>query len=528
MAGAISGDKTIRQWWQDISDEYSFGQKVVFVLTAILIIAGFIFLLKWATRPDYVALYGDMDLKDGDQIVEILRGEGVPYRLSNGGKAILVPSNKVYELRMRLASEGLPRSGNIGYEIFDKKEIGVSEFVQSVNFQRALEGELSRTVQALAEIQYARVHLVFPKERLFKEDQQEATASVLLKMDSNAKLSDNKVQGIANLVANSVEGLNVENVTIVDAAGEILSKSWNQNDAIGLTENQLDIQRSVENHLQQKAQSMLDRVLGSDNSIVRVSAVLNFQQIDRHDETYDPENTAVLSEDISEESGNDTSGQNIVRSERSVTNYKVNKSVQHIIESVGDIRSLSLSVIANGSYQEMQSAEGTVTSEYVPRSQDEMTMLEAVVKNAVGFSEERGDKFEIQNLRFDTTTFAGDNEWVQTLAEKERREFYLSVGQKVLVGVLLLLMLLFIRSKLKKVKASFLVPSRTVQKAGQTAQQMTEQAAPQMEDGPIPEIETGLTEKGKARSVLEKQISNFVLDKPAISARLLRYWLVEE
>ncbi len=527
MADVEGGSNSIRQWVQTLLKEYSSGQKAIFVITLVSILAGFLFLLKWATQPDYVALYNDIDLADGDKIVETLTTNNVPYKLSNGGRAILVPSGRVHEMRMKLASEGLPQSGSIGYEIFDKKEIGVSEFVQSVNYQRALEGELGRTIQTLEEIQYARVHLVFPKDRLFKEDQENATASVLLRLRANAQLSEAKVSGIANLVADAVEGLGNEDVTIVSTDGDVLSKTWSSGTAAGLSDSQLSLQEKVEQQLQHKAQSMLDGVLGVGRSIVRVSAELNFQQINRTDETVDPDNVAILSEQIREESGTDTSG-NDVTVESTTTNNVVSKSVQHIVDPAGNITKLSVAVLVDGIYQEVTNpADGSVNRQYAARTPEELAPIEAAVKSAVGFNTERGDQFDIQNIQFDTSHLTDVDQWMQTMADKEKRDFYISIGQKVLIGVLLILLFLFVRSRLKKVKDTLLLPGSP---AAETQQPLPaqNQPAPQIDEMHIPGIEAGITEKGKARSMLEKQVTSFVDEKPAIAARLLRYWMFEE
>ncbi|MDZ7272208.1 MAG: flagellar basal-body MS-ring/collar protein FliF, partial [candidate division KSB1 bacterium] len=329
MAEAATKGKSFSTWYREVSAQYTPVQKVVFVVTLAAIVGGFFFLLRWATQPEFVTLYSDMDLKDGEKVVELLRSSRVPYRLEEGGRAILVPANRVYELRMKLAAEDLPRSGKIGYEVFDKKDIGVSEFVQSVNYQRALEGELGRTIQALSEVEFARVHLVFPKDRLFKEDQQKPTASVLLRLRPGARLREEQVAGIANLVANSVEGLDERDVTIVDTEGRILSDNTERDSVVGLSASQLELQKKVEAYLQSKAQTMLDGVLGPGNAIVRVAAELNFKKADKVAESYDPDLAAVLSQENLEETSGDTSGKPLVSSRRTVTNYQVSKTVEH-------------------------------------------------------------------------------------------------------------------------------------------------------------------------------------------------------
>ncbi|MBC7187194.1 MAG: flagellar M-ring protein FliF [Calditrichaeota bacterium] len=519
MAEPATKGKSFATWYREVSAQYTPVQKVVFVATMAAIVAGFVFLLRWAARPEFVTLYSDMDLKDGDKIVEVLRSSGVPYRIADGGRAILVPSSRVYEMRMKLAAQDLPRSGRIGYEVFDKKDIGVSEFVQSVNYQRALEGELARTIQALTEVEFARVHLVFPKERLFKEDQQRPTASVLLRLRPGARLSEGQVAGIANLVANSVEGLNERDVTIVDTEGKILSTNTDQDSVVGLSSSQLELQKKYEAYLQQKAQSMLDGVLGPGNAIVRVAAQLNFKRADKVAESYDPDLAAVLSQENLEETSGDTSGKPLVSSRRTVTNYQVSKTVEHVVEAVGNVERLSVAVLVNGAFRSTPGPEGKSIKEYVPRSEEELTSLEAMVKGAVGFSEERGDQFEITNLQFDTSVLTEDEEWLKTLEHKERMAFYISLGQKVLAGVLLLLLLALVRSRLRRLRAGL-----TAREEPSAAQLIGEKRA-ELIAGAEGKV---LSEEAKARAQLEKQVTEFTRENPRAAARLIKYWLLEE
>ncbi|MDZ7294917.1 MAG: flagellar basal-body MS-ring/collar protein FliF [candidate division KSB1 bacterium] len=519
MAEAATKGKSFSTWYREVSAQYTPVQKVVFVVTLAAIVGGFFFLLRWATQPEFVTLYSDMDLKDGEKVVELLRSSRVPYRLEEGGRAILVPANRVYELRMKLAAEDLPRSGKIGYEVFDKKDIGVSEFVQSVNYQRALEGELGRTIQALSEVEFARVHLVFPKDRLFKEDQQKPTASVLLRLRPGARLREEQVAGIANLVANSVEGLDERDVTIVDTEGRILSDNTERDSVVGLSASQLELQKKVEAYLQSKAQTMLDGVLGPGNAIVRVAAELNFKKADKVAESYDPDLAAVLSQENLEETSGDTSGKPLVSSRRTVTNYQVSKTVEHVVESVGNIERLSVAVLVNGAYRTSQGPDGGTVREYVPRSEEELSRLEAMVKGAVGFSEERGDQFEITNLQFDTSLLTEGEEWLKTVQRKERMAFYVSLGQKILVGVLLLLLLALLRSRLRRFRGSLTAAEQP------SAEQLIGAKRAELGAGrEAPE----LSEDAKARAELEKQVVDFTRENPRAAARLIRYWLVEE
>ncbi len=300
----------IRQRLQGFSRSVSAGQKLTIGFTILFTVVAFIFVIRWATKPDFALLFSGMDMVEADQIVESLRAKNVPYKITGGGTTVHIPSKDVYEWRMRLAGQGLPSSGGIGYEIFDKRDIGISDFVQKVNYRRALEGELARTILRISGIKNARVHIVIPKDRLFKEDQHKTTASIALDIQSGARLNEDQVYGILHLVAASVEGLSPENVTVIDSRGNVLSKQWETGSAMGLSANQLDLQEKVEAHLQNKAESMLSTVLGMGKSIVRISADLNFQKIDRTNERYDPDNIAILSEERTEDLSTGETGDN--------------------------------------------------------------------------------------------------------------------------------------------------------------------------------------------------------------------------
>ena len=273
-------------------------QKGLFIGIPAVVVAGLILLLSSGMEPgNYRVLFSDLQESDASQIVQSLEEKGIDYKLENGGKKILVPDNVLYKTRVDLAGEGLPKSSVVGYELFDQTNLGMSEFVQQVNYRRALEGELSRTIGSMDEVRKVRVHVVLPEQKLFEKDQKEPTASVTLHIKSGRSLSRVSVEGIQTLVAGSVEGLKSENVTIVNHLGKLLSKPpVDENSIAGLTARQLEQQNRVEKNLASKIQSMLDGVLGANNSTAEVTAELNFTQIEQTRTGYDPEEQVVRSE----------------------------------------------------------------------------------------------------------------------------------------------------------------------------------------------------------------------------------------
>ncbi|MFA6540977.1 MAG: flagellar basal-body MS-ring/collar protein FliF, partial [Bacteroidota bacterium] len=292
-------------------------------------VAALILLVTMFSKPTYAMLFSNLNEQDASKIVQVLKEKSVPFQLDDNGKTILVPKQQLYELRLDLASAGLPNSSLIGYEIFDRTNLGVSDFVQKINYRRALEGELARTILNLDEVEGVRVHIVTPEKVLFKEDEKQTTASVVLKLKSGKPLRRESTQGIAHLVASSVEGLEAENVTILDTRGNVLTDNNKTSSLASLTSTQYEIQQKVENFLAQKAQRLLDGALGMGNSIIQVNADLDFRQVERNLEQYDPDNQVARSEQISEE-------KTVLRDSlppstrtNSVTNFEINKSLEH-------------------------------------------------------------------------------------------------------------------------------------------------------------------------------------------------------
>ncbi|MFZ2087391.1 MAG: flagellar basal-body MS-ring/collar protein FliF, partial [Desulfobaccales bacterium] len=264
------------------------------VVVALFLALGFLVFVQG--QEDYGVLFTGLSQEDAGAIVTKLKGKKVPYRLENNGAAILVPKSEMYELRLLLASEGLPRGGGVGFELFDRQDFGVTDFVQRLNYQRALQGELARTIAGMPEIMEARVHIVTPKESLFIEDKKETTASVALKLRPGRTLSPGQVESIVNLVASAVAGLHPTQITVVDLQGRILSKPQDRSGPQGLSAGQLGLQRQVEDSYERKVQDLFDKILGPRKSIVRVSTELDFQKIDLQEESFTPNRELIRSE----------------------------------------------------------------------------------------------------------------------------------------------------------------------------------------------------------------------------------------
>jgi flagellar M-ring protein FliF len=370
----------------------SFNQKILLGAVATASLISIAVFSLWLQKEETAVLFTNLSPEDASVALEELGKQDIQAELTNGGTTIMVPKRAVHRLRVDLAGQGIPSSGTVGFEIFDGKQYGLTEFLQNVNFKRALEGELTKSIESLQGILSARVHLVLPKPSIFKKLDSPATASVVLQMGRGARLEENRISGIQSLVAGSVENLDPQQVTVIDQYGKVLSSEIKDGDT-GRTENQLALRKDVESYLTHKAGAMLDRVLGPGRSIVQVDATLNFEKIDRERELFDPQNTVVRSE-VRNETTDPAGG---TTDENSTTNYEINRTVEHVVGETGGVKRLSVAVFVDGHYEEGQDSEIPL---YLPLTEDEVVQLRRIVQTAVGFDVARGDQIEIVNMQF--------------------------------------------------------------------------------------------------------------------------------
>jgi flagellar M-ring protein FliF len=370
----------------------SFNQRVLLGAMATASVISIAVFTLWLQKEETAVLFTNLSPEDAAVAIEELAKQDVSAELTNGGTTILVPRKAVHRLRVDLAGKGVPSSGTVGFEIFDGKQYGLTEFLQNVNFKRALEGELTKSIESLQGIQSARVHLVLPKPSIFKKLDSPATASVVLQLGQGARLQESRINGIQSLVAGSVENLATEQVTVIDQYGKVLSREIKDGET-GRSESQLALRKEVEGYLSQKAGAMLDRVLGPGRSIVQVDATLNFEKISSERELYDPQNTVVRSEVRNETNDPETGGSD----ENSTTNYEINRTVEHIVGETGGVKLLSVAVFVDGHYEADQDG---VAPLYLPLTEEEVTQLRRIVQTAVGLNAERGDQIEMVNMQF--------------------------------------------------------------------------------------------------------------------------------
>lgn len=479
-------------------------------------IVGAVLMVGWVQDVSYSRLYSDIEEAEAGEVINYLNDNHIPFKLSANGRTIEIPSGDVYQTRISLASSGIPRSGSIGYSLFDQNNLGMTDFLQNLNFRRALEGELTRTITQLNEVKAARVHIVMPKERLFRDDQQQATASIVLKLAGNSGLSRRQIKGITHLVAASVEGLKPNNIAIVDYEGNLLTSGQESDPIAGLSGSQMEVRKNVERYLEDKAQSMLDGVLGMGKSVVRISAELDFQQLERTSEIFDANSPSVRSEEhtkttnSSSDKAAETNESSVEgNSEVTITNYELNKTVEHMINAVGGIDRLSVALTVDGTYQDVENEAGDVESIYQPRPQEELDRLAAIVKTSIGFNNERNDQIEVVNLPFNHRNLDSDREALDAMY---LREFYLDLGQKVGLVLLVILGLLYLKKKSKRLIAG--LASIASVRVAPPPRAMTEQPEEAEEIAPIlPD---------KRPPTLVDQMQKTAKDEPEEMARVIR------
>jgi flagellar M-ring protein FliF len=468
MAGATNKSlvKSVGRW--------PLSRKLSLVAAALICAAIFAVIILQARVADYSLLFAHMDNADAAEVVEWLKERKIPYRIESNGTAIYIPADKVYESRIELAGAGLPRGGGVGFEIFDKQSFGMTDFAQKINYLRAQQGELSRTISSLAPVEAARVHLALPEKRLFREQQKAGSASVILKLSSGRDLKESQVQGIIHLVAGSVEGIEAENVTVVDSTGRILSKNSSDEVAGPMTPGMLDYQQTLERRLESRAQSLLDRALGAGNSVVRVTAALNFLQHEQTEESFDPDKTAIRSEQSTQEkSGGLTAGgvpgvqsnlgdaapsNGSTSSNRTdeTINYEVSKVINHKVFPVGTLKQLSVAVLvadrpgAGGEGQE-------------PRNEKELQAIRNMVASALGIDLTRGDKLEVSSMPFENAMF--EMAETEIAAAPSYYEYIPFVKYGLLIVGAVLLYVLLARPVLKTLQGSsqIAMPMKTVE-----------------------------------------------------------------
>ncbi len=440
----------LKEMWEN----FSLTQRMIIGGVAIATIAGFIALTVWMNKTDYQTLYTNLSPEDAASVVSTLQKDNIPYELANNGTSILVAAEQVYDLRIKIAGEGNLVGQGIGFEIFDETKVGQTDFVQKINYMRALQGELARTLSAFPSVDTARIHLVMPQRSLFVEEQQQPSASVVLKLKDQSRKPDAKeIQSIVNMMLMSVEGLTKAHLSITDSRGAVLFRP--ETDALtGISSTQMEHKLRVQRDLERRIDEMLSPVFGPGRVISKVNVDMDFSQKTIRREIYDPEQTAVRSEQRSEEQQKGQAnleggapdvnfrGDGITGSvstqdgsrETRTTNYEINKEEQNIIANVGDVKRLTVAVIVDGTYQKVDGAWA-----FTPRTAEEITRIEQLVANAVGLDQKRGDALEVSSVPFNDSAPPPDPNLADVIVNYADR-----LGQPILNALLAFLFLMLV------------------------------------------------------------------------------------
>lgn len=518
---------------KNISDRYnelSPNRKAVSLILIAAGLASVFVMFLWAQAPDYQLLFANLPPEDAAAVVDELKARNIEYDLTNQGRNVWAPSNQIYETRLALASKGLPTGGEVGFELFEDTPLGMTEFVQKINHQRALQGELARTIKSLDVIDQARVHLVIPKEELFLREKPKGKASVMVKVKAGKVLSESQIQGIVHLVSGSVETIKAQDVVVVDLKGNILSGAGGASQGAVITATNFEHKRKVEKELENKIVKMLEEALGPGKIIARVSATMNFENEEKTEEIFDPDSQVVRSEQTATESsvaeipaGGVPGAETLLPSgakagagtsyglpgtrekEKNTLNYEINKVVRHVTKPAGQITNLSVGVLIDGIY----SGDPSV---YKKRPPEEMAQYLAIAKSVVGFDASRNDQIKVENVQFDKTL---TREIEQKLADEEKIYWVVYVGQGLLILIsVILLFIIIIRPLMKWVTTS----AEEVRKEPRALPPEEREALKTDED---------LARLSSEAAEIRKAVTGYIETDPKLAAGILRKWMKE-
>ena len=551
--------------------------RIPLIVAAAAVVAIVIAMVLWAKQPSYSVLYNNLTDEDGGAIVTQLTQMNIPYRFAENGGALMVPEANVHELRLRLAQQGLPYGGSVGFELLDKVKFGISQFSEQVNYQRALEGELARTIESLGPVKSARVHLAMPKPTLFVREQKAPSASVTLTLQPGRALDEGQIQAIAHMVSSSVAGLPPGNVTVVDQTGRLLTRS----DSAGrdLNDAQLKYASEVEARYQQRIEAILNPILGQGNVHAQVTAQINFDTAEQTDEKYqpnaNPSNSAIRSRQTSTSdqsgspypggvpgalsnqpapantapvttpnnnaangqnaNGQNANGQNNAANNANQTtstaaasagptnsrrddtvNYELDRTIRHTKVNVGDVQRLSVAVVVNFRADDKGKA--------VALNEQQLKQIEDLTREAMGYSQNRGDSINVVNSQFNTT------EPVTTdLPFWQQQSFFdqlMNAGKWLLIALVAFILY-------RKLVRPHLVRKQAAEKAAAEAiaARATEQPEEEAFNVQLSKDELDQERKSNNRmsaEVMSQRIRDMSENDPRVVALVIREWMSKE
>lgn len=520
-------------------------QKIAAAAAIALAIALVVGVLMWNRQPEYGVLFSNLDERDGGQVIAALQQQNVPYRMSPNGMSILVPQAQVHELRLRLAANGLPKGGLVGFELMDTQKLGVSQFNEQINYQRALEGELSRTIQSINSVSAARVHLAMPKQTAFLRDDQKPTASVMVTLRPGRVLDANQVAGIVHLVSSSVPRMVESGVNIIDQNGELLTTKNDPLRQSGLDATQLEYVKEVEAGFIRRIENILQPMVGKDNFRAQVAADVDFNQVEQTAETFKPNpspDQAIRSQQTTEETNRQPgpqgvpgaltnqppvpatapittppvppnqagTGQTATTNRTAVLNYEVDRTVQHVKQSLGQLKRLSVAVVVNHRTETLPNGQ----TQTVPLSDEEVARINNLVREAVGYNPARGDTINVA-----TSPFAGLGAEPALPIWKDPE--MVELGKEGLKYLLVLLVVLFVYFAIIRPLMKSVMPPPTEAEKAEAAE--AGEPGEEGEEG----VEVSLSGAAQANTYEAKlaRARELAKEDPKMVANLIREWM---
>ena len=544
----------------------SIRQRVTILVVALAVAAGLVSFSRWRRESDFRPLYQSLAAEDAGAIVQKLKESGVEYRLAENGGTVLVPSARTAESRLALAAAGLPKSGRIGFELFDKTNLGATEFAEHINFHRALEGELERSVMCLGEVELARIHVTFSKESLYTEERQPAKASVLVRLKPGARISPANVTAISYLVSSAVEGLLPEAISVLDMQGNLLSRPRRSSNGSPdePSDAQLDFRHGIERDLLNKINATLDPLVGADKFRAGVSVDCDFSSVDQNEEILDPSRSVMVSSQKSEDisGGTGASGvpgtasnlprptsrpgtmlAGVSRRTESIA-YQTTRTVRHTRLPQGAIRRLSLAVLVDQAVR-WEGAGAKRKRVLVPPTAETLKAIHDLVAGITGFTPDRGDQLIVEAMPFESTLHPETETgpvatpappspagrplppWLEALRDPK-------IGGAVAGGALLLIVVVvFLMRRRRPASASNLAALESGAAAPTLEERMQAQLAEharleeRLEQEALSSIKAPKVTSKKAE-VLAKQIKEISKNDAAAGAHVLREWISEQ
>lgn len=504
---------------------------VILGALAVALVAALVYAMN-SVFVTYQILFANLSAEDAASVVEQLRQARVPYSVGRNGE-VLVPEAQVHEWRLRLATQGMPSSG-VGFEIFDKNQFGLTDFSQRLNFQRALQGELARTIAQLKEVQHARVHLALPAPRVFSSQDKPASASVVLRLRPGAALRADQIRGIVHLVTAAVEGLSPDRVTVLESSGRMLASGL---DRVGaLSASQQEARGLAEQDIERRIQTILDPIVGVGRSAVRVSALVNLDQIERTEERFDPKSMVRSQNKASEQTQGSSSqptapveaaktgeapprpaeNSAATRTQRDTeqTTYEIARTIEKTVVTPGDVKRMSVAVLLD-----IPVVNGTRT----PRPEAELERIKRLVASAAGVRAERNDEIEVQQLAFDPTAAPGEaSPTVATPAPRPALRlpmwgYFAAAGIAVVVIAFVLW-----RARRRRSALITAVTAAALETAGSEEKSM---AAPRQQDPPAPVDPLEFRPRSPEQETLKARVIAAAVEHPDQMAEILRAWM---